>query len=86
MTMRIYSNKWHVYAGKYITNYTQTHTHRTYIGLALLNPNAKIQIRQYAQSVSEIFSLMIQEREQELRERIYKVNHTSFPLIILNHF
>ncbi|KAI9008336.1 hypothetical protein BC832DRAFT_530451 [Gaertneriomyces semiglobifer] len=53
MTLRIYSNKWHVYGG-----------------LALLNPSARPQVRQYANSVSELFKLMIQEREVEFRARI----------------
>lgn len=44
-----------------------------YGGLALLNPSAKPQIRQYAKSVSELFKLIIQEREQEFKERIKSV-------------
>jgi prephenate dehydrogenase (NADP+) len=51
--MRIYSNKWHVYAG-----------------LAILNPAAKQQIRQYAASVTELFKLMISGRREELFERV----------------
>ena len=42
VTLRIYSNKWHVYAG-----------------LAILNPQAKAQIAQYADSVTELFKLML---------------------------
>jgi len=42
VTLRIYSNKWHVYAG-----------------LAILNPKAGAQIRQYAASVTELFKLML---------------------------
>ncbi|KAG9299585.1 hypothetical protein G9A89_020756 [Geosiphon pyriformis] len=53
MALRIYSNKWHVYAG-----------------LAILNPSAKVQIHQYAQSVSDLFKLMIQEKEKEFRNRV----------------
>ncbi|KAJ3281629.1 prephenate dehydrogenase (NADP(+)) [Borealophlyctis nickersoniae] len=53
MALRIYSQKWHVYAG-----------------LAILNPSARQQVRQYAKSVSELFKLMIQEKEKEFRERI----------------
>ncbi|KAJ3258094.1 prephenate dehydrogenase (NADP(+)) [Boothiomyces macroporosus] len=52
MALRIYGNKWHVYAG-----------------LVLLNPYAFGQVQQYAQSVSELFKLMIQEKEKEFRER-----------------
>ncbi|KAJ3085994.1 prephenate dehydrogenase (NADP(+)) [Quaeritorhiza haematococci] len=43
-----------------------------YGGLAIMNPSAKPQIRQYAQSVSDLFKLMIQEKEQEFRERLEK--------------
>jgi prephenate dehydrogenase (NADP+) len=51
--MRIYSNKWHVYAG-----------------LAILNPAAKQQIRQYATSVTELYKLMLGGHRQELTDRI----------------
>ncbi|MCJ1386145.1 prephenate dehydrogenase (NADP(+)) [Xylographa soralifera] len=53
VTLRIYSNKWHVYAG-----------------LAILNPSAKKQIRQYAQSVTELFKLMLGGHREELSNRI----------------
>lgn len=53
ITLRIYSNKWHVYAG-----------------LAILNPAAKAQIRQYAQSVTELYKLMIEGKRDELRRRV----------------
>ncbi|KAF9367660.1 prephenate dehydrogenase (NADP(+)), partial [Podila verticillata] len=53
MTMRILSNKWHVYAG-----------------LAILNPSAKAQVRQYSLSVAALFKLMIQEKEAEFVSRI----------------
>lgn len=62
ITLRIYSNKWHVYAG-----------------LAILNPAARVQIDQYAKSVSDIFKLMIMEKEDELRERLYKAREFVFP-------
>jgi prephenate dehydrogenase (NADP+) len=39
-------------------------------GLALLNSQAKHQIKQYSHSTSELFKLMIQEREAEFRARI----------------
>ncbi|KAJ3219707.1 prephenate dehydrogenase (NADP(+)) [Dinochytrium kinnereticum] len=61
LTLRIFSNKWHVYAG-----------------LAILNPSARIQIRQYARSVSEIFSLMIQHRYQELTDRVMEAGQYVF--------
>jgi len=51
--MRIYSNKWHVYAG-----------------LAILNPSAKEQIRQYATSTTELFKLMLGGQREELTKRI----------------
>ena len=51
--MRIYSNKWHVYAG-----------------LAILNPAAKQQIRQYATSVTELYKLMLGGHREELAGRI----------------
>ncbi|CAG8687282.1 3131_t:CDS:10, partial [Acaulospora morrowiae] len=53
MAMRIYSNKWHVYAG-----------------LAIMNPKARSQVKQYAQSVSDLFKLMIQEKEEEFTNRV----------------
>ncbi|WP_419802695.1 NAD(P)-binding domain-containing protein [Mucilaginibacter sp.] len=42
-----------------------------YAGLAILNPYAKQQVKQYAVSESELFKLMIQEDEKELRKRLY---------------
>ena len=53
VTLRIYSNKWHVYAG-----------------LAILNPAAKKQIKQYAESVTELFKLMIKGRREQLTSRV----------------
>lgn len=53
ITLRIYSNKWHVYAG-----------------LAILNPAAKRQIRQYAESVTELYKLMLGGHREELERRI----------------
>lgn len=53
ITLRIYSNKWHVYAG-----------------LAILNPAAKAQIRQYAESVTELYKLMIEGQRDELKRRV----------------
>jgi len=43
ITLRIYSNAWHVYAG-----------------LAILNPDARIQINRFAASVTELFKLMLE--------------------------
>lgn len=55
ISLRIYSNKWHVYAG-----------------LAITNPSAHQQILQYATSATELFSLMIDNKEQELTDRLLK--------------
>ncbi|KAH7045947.1 prephenate dehydrogenase, partial [Macrophomina phaseolina] len=61
VTLRIYSNKWHVYAG-----------------LAILNPYAQRQIRQYAESVTELFKLMLAGNKEELRTRIYTAAKAVF--------
>ena len=59
--LRIYSNKWHVYAG-----------------LAILNSWAKRQIRQYAESVTELFKLMLGGHRKELEDRIKKAGAAVF--------
>ena len=59
--LRIYSNKWHVYAG-----------------LAILNPSAKKQIGQYAESVTELFKLMLGGHRRELEERVYAARAAVF--------
>lgn len=61
ITLRIYSNKWHVYAG-----------------LAILNPDAKKQIKQYAESVTELFKLMLAGHRDELRERVHTARKAVF--------
>ncbi|KAE9399334.1 Prephenate dehydrogenase [Gymnopus androsaceus JB14] len=68
LTLRIYSNAWHVYAG-----------------LAILNPKAREQIDQFAQSATDLYKMMVEagggeksdqlpkadsERELRLRQRI----------------
>ena len=53
ITLRIYSNRWHVYAG-----------------LAILNPAAKKQIRQYAESVTELYKLMLGGDREGLKKRV----------------
>jgi prephenate dehydrogenase (NADP+) len=59
-----------------------------YAGLAILNPYARQQVRQYAVSESELFKLMIQEEEAAFRERLYRardfVFHESRKPIMLN--
>ena len=49
-----------------------------YAGLALLNPFAREQVRQYAQSESELFKMMIQEDEGAFRERMKRVKNFVF--------
>ncbi|KAG7530479.1 hypothetical protein FFLO_05020 [Filobasidium floriforme] len=61
ITLRIYSNKWHVYAG-----------------LAILNPSAREQIGTYADSSTQIFKLMIEEKKEELRERMFAAREGVF--------
>jgi prephenate dehydrogenase (NADP+) len=61
LMLRIYSNKWHVYAG-----------------LAILNPSAKAQLRQYAQSVTELFKLMLAGDAKGLKERVYAAKQAVF--------
>lgn len=55
ISMRIYGNKWHVYAG-----------------LAITNPSAHSQVLQYANSTTELFTLMIQGRSETLRKRLFE--------------
>jgi prephenate dehydrogenase (NADP+) len=59
--MRIYSNKWHVYAG-----------------LAILNPAAKQQIRQYAASVTQLYKLMLEGRRDEFASRVKSAGEAVF--------
>ncbi|KAF8862019.1 Prephenate dehydrogenase [Acephala macrosclerotiorum] len=61
LTLRIYSQKWHVYAG-----------------LAILNPFAKQQIKQYAQSVTDLYKLMLGGHREELETRIKKAGNAVF--------
>ncbi|KAG9239388.1 hypothetical protein BJ875DRAFT_501437 [Amylocarpus encephaloides] len=61
LTLRIYSQKWHVYAG-----------------LAILNPYAKEQIRQYARSVTELYKLMLGGHAEEFRTRIKQAGASVF--------
>ena len=49
-----------------------------YAGLAILNPTAKKQIHQYARSVSDLFKLMIEGREDELRARVHAARDFVF--------
>lgn len=49
-----------------------------YAGLALLNPSAQTQIRQYATSTTELFKLMVEGKEVELSERIWSARRSVF--------
>lgn len=49
-----------------------------YAGMAILNPFARKQVRQFAKSESELFKMMICEREQEFRERIHAASQFVF--------
>ncbi|KAG5919759.1 hypothetical protein E4U61_000600 [Claviceps capensis] len=59
--LRIYSQKWHVYAG-----------------LAILNPEAKQQVAQYAKSVTALYKLMLEGDLEGLRSRIYAAREKVF--------
>lgn len=48
------------------------------IGLAIMNPIAKVQITQYAKCVADLFKLMIQEKEEEFRARIKRAGEFVF--------
>jgi prephenate dehydrogenase (NADP+) len=61
LMLRIYAQKWHVYAG-----------------LAILNPEAHKQINQFAKSTTELFYLMLEGRQDELRERVYAAKDKVF--------
>jgi prephenate dehydrogenase (NADP+) len=60
-----------------------------YAGLAILNPFARKQVKQYAKSESELFKLMICEKEAEFRKRINEASkfvfHGERALITLDH-
>lgn len=49
-----------------------------YAGLAILNPYARKQVRQYAKSESELFKLMICEKEESFRQRIKAASEFVF--------
>ncbi|CAK9441009.1 uncharacterized protein LODBEIA_P48780 [Lodderomyces beijingensis] len=61
ISLRIFSNKWHVYAG-----------------LAITNPSAHDQVLQYSKSTTELFTLMIQGKREELNQRLQKVKRFLF--------
>ncbi|KAJ1565530.1 prephenate dehydrogenase (NADP(+)), partial [Nowakowskiella sp. JEL0078] len=49
-----------------------------YAGLAIMNPSAKAQAQQFSQSVSDLFKLMIQEKDVEFSERVHKASDFVF--------
>ncbi|KND90854.1 putative prephenate dehydrogenase [NADP(+)] [Tolypocladium ophioglossoides CBS 100239] len=59
--LRIYSPKWHVYAG-----------------LAILNPEARKQVAQYATSVTDLYKLMLEGDLEGLRQRVYRARDSVF--------
>lgn len=61
ISLRIFANKWHVYAG-----------------LAITNSSAHKQVMQYARSVTELFTLMLEGKSSELSERIQKAKQYVF--------
>lgn len=61
LMLRIYAQKWHVYAG-----------------LAIMNPEARKQIAQYAASTTELFKLMLEGRSDDLRKRVYAAKDKVF--------
>lgn len=68
ISLRIFSNKWHVYAG-----------------LAITNPSAHDQVLQYSKSTTELFTLMIQGKKQELTDRLLKAKEFVFENIKNHH-
>lgn len=61
LMLRIYAQKWHVYAG-----------------LAIMNPEARKQIAQYAASTTVLFKLMLEGKTEELRKRVYAAKDRVF--------
>ncbi len=49
-----------------------------YAGLAILNPYAQTQVREYAKTESELFALMIAENETTFRKKIYAAKDFMF--------
>ncbi|OAA78861.1 prephenate dehydrogenase [Akanthomyces lecanii RCEF 1005] len=61
LMLRIYSQKWHVYAG-----------------LAILNPEAREQVAQYARSVTDLYKLMLVGDLDGLRTRLFAARDKVF--------
>lgn len=49
-----------------------------YAGLAILNPSARVQVTQYANSASDLFKLMIRGKEDEMLERVFSARRKVF--------
>ncbi|KAG8989005.1 prephenate dehydrogenase (NADP(+)) [Tulasnella sp. JGI-2019a] len=49
-----------------------------YAGLAILNPSARTLIHQFAQSATDLFKLMIQGDEDDLKKRVYAAREKVF--------
>ncbi|CAN8097303.1 unnamed protein product [Discula destructiva] len=49
-----------------------------YAGLAILNPEARKQITQYARSTTELYKLMLEGKHEELRRRVYAARERVF--------
>jgi prephenate dehydrogenase (NADP+) len=79
---------WEVPQGRYtggietvkvnITHRIYANKWHVYAGLAILNPSAKVQIEQYAKSVTELFKLMLDKNESGLRKRVHNAREKVF--------
>ena len=61
LMLRIYGQKWHVYAG-----------------LAILNPEAREQVGQFAKSATDLYKLMLEGNFEGLRARVYAARDKVF--------
>jgi prephenate dehydrogenase (NADP+) len=71
VTLRIFSAKWHVYAGSPLSVVFNS-------GLAIMNPSAQRQITQYAASVTGLFKLMTEGKEKEFYDRVHNAGRFVF--------
>lgn len=74
MAFRIFQQKWHVYAG--LGNAWSAHTVlandqlRAFTEPAIMNPQAHVQVLQYARSTAELFQLVVTEQDEAFRKRV----------------
>ncbi|PVF98165.1 putative TYR1-prephenate dehydrogenase [Serendipita vermifera] len=61
-----------------ITHRIYANKWHVYAGLAILNPSARVQIEQYAKSATELYKLMLESKEHELRRRMYRASEIVF--------